>query len=550
MKRASKSAKIFFIQISFALFILSSISLLAEIPGSSLNKMPPMQQIYHPVSTTNAAAQQSFDRGLTYLFAFNHDIAYKEFQKAAQLDPNLAMAYWGMALALGQNINQDVTPENEIKCYNYAQQALKLSSGASPSEQAYINAVVTRYSNDPSADLIALRFKYREAMKKVAQEYDKDLDAACLYAESILDLDPWKYWTWDGKPKEGTPEAIEILDSVLRQNPDHIGANHYYIHVWEASPIPERALMSAVRLTTLFPESGHLLHMPCHIFVLVGDYETAIKTSKNAIAADRQYIQENGMSGEYPLMYLSHNIYVLTRSYMLSEDYENALKTAMELNKYIQPHFDEMAEVAALSIVPLEVYLYFHKWKELLEYKLPQTDKSGYAQAYWHFSRAVAFANLGDLESAQKEESLMQQAKQKITEAEIISKNPAMDVFKVAEVSLKATFASAKKQQSEHIDYLSKAIEAQDHLAYDEPPPWYIPIRSQLGKVLLQQERYSEAAKVFETALKQLQRNGRLLFGLTQALKGQNLLWNAYWTEREMTAALKIASQPLTLNEL
>jgi tetratricopeptide (TPR) repeat protein len=551
MKIASKAAKRFLFIFFFPVFAAANFSetISAEIPQAALNTMPPMRQIYHPVSTTNAAAQNSFDRGLTYIFAFNHDIAYKEFEKAAQLDPHLAMAYWGMALARGQNINKDVTPENEIKCYEFSQKALKLSSGASACEQAYIKALATRYTNDPSADLIPLRFKYRDAMKKVAAEYFEDLDAASLYAESILDLDPWRYWTWDGKPKEGTYEAIDVLESVLRRNPNHLGANHYIIHAWEGSPMPERALMSAYRLTTLLPESGHLLHMPCHIFTLVGDYDEAIKTDKNAIAADRQYIQQNGMSGDYPLHYLSHNIYVLARCYMLSEDYNNAIKTAFEFIQLLQPHLEKMPEMGSHVIVPLEIYLYFHRWKELLAYKLP-SNKSPYAQAYWHFSRAVAYANLGDLDSAKQEEALMQQARQHITDSEMIAQNPATRVFHIAELVLNAALASSQKHPSESIEYLTKAVEAQDRLDYDEPPAWYIPIRVQLGKALLQQERYPEAQDVFEAALKQLQRNGRLLFGLTLSLKGQSLDWNAFWTQREMTAALKHAPRPLTLDDL
>jgi tetratricopeptide (TPR) repeat protein len=550
MPTTSKIVKKALFKRFFALFAAINFptAIPAEIPQSALNEMLPMRQIYHPVSTTNWAAQNSFDKGLTYLFAFNHDVAFREFERASQLDPTLAMAYWGMALAIGQNINEDVTPENELKAYHFTQKALKLSFGASASEQAYIKALATRYTNDPSADLIPLRYNYRDAMKKVAAEYFEDLDAASLYAESILDLTPWKYWTLDGKPEKGTLEALEVISSVLRRNPDHIGANHFNIHAWEASPTPERALLSAYRLMTLLPESGHLLHMPCHIFVFVGNYEDAIKTSKNAIAADRQYIQQYGVEG-YPLHYLSHNLYVLARIYMLAEDYQNAINTAFELNQFVQPHVEHMQGHSTYGIVPLEIYLYFHRWKELLTYQLPNT-KSPYAQAYWHFSRAVAYAHLGDLDSAQKEEALMQQAKQNLTDDELIAQNPAPKVFYVAELVLKANLASAQKQQSAQIDYLTQAVEAQDKFEYDEPPSWYTPIRSQLGKALLQQERYQEATQVFETALKEYQRNGRLLFGLTLSLKGQGLSWNAFWTQREMTAALRRSLHPLTLDDL
>lgn len=520
----------------------------AEIPQSAFELTPSMNLIYHPVSTTNKEAQDHFDQGLTNIFAFNHELAFREFEKASKLDPNLAMAYWGMALALGQNINMDVTPENELRAYELSQKALKFISGAAENEQAYIKALVTRYSNDLSADLIALRYKYSEAMKRVHEKYSEDLDAATLYAESILDLDPWKYWTWDGKPKEGTVEAIDVLSSVLRRNPEHVGANHYNIHIWEGSLTPERALLSAQRLMALLPRAGHILHMPCHIFLLVGDYEKAIQTSLRAIAADKRYIEENEKDVyNNAHHYLSHNYYVLIRSYMLNEDYDNANRTAMEQYQYLRPYFETNSEVAPFSLIPLEIYLYFHRWKEILDFKFPKTQ-SPYAQAYWHFSRAMAYINLGDWESAQREKALMDQAKQFLTDNEFISGNPATKLFYLAELLLNASFSTAQNKHSEAFENLTKAVDAQDRLDYNEPPSWYFPIRLQLGKAFLIQKRYVDANKAFKIALKSLQRNGRLLTGLALSLKGQGLEWDAYWAHREAAAAL--GPHTLTLDDL
>jgi len=524
-------------------------ALIGVIPEETLKTMPPMNVIYHPVSTTNVEAQKHFNRGLTYIFAFNHDIAFHEFEAASKEDPNLAMAYWGMSLALGQNVNEDVTPENEIRSYNYIQQALKLSPNATANEQEYISALSKRYTNDPSADLISYRFKYRNAMKQVIEAYPKDLDAAAMYAESILDLDPWKWWSLDGKPLEGTNEAIEVLESILTQDPDHIGANHFYIHAWEESPTPERALMSAHRLQYLFPESGHLVHMSCHIFIPVGDYDAALKASVNAIAQDKDYIKKVGLSaGTYPLHYLSHNMYVLTRTYMLMEDYENAIRTALELVKFAGPHFEKMPHLASYANAPLEIYQYFHKWKELLEY--PLQSKVASVQAYWHFGRATAFASLGKMDSAQKEKDLMMLFQKQITSTEEIAKNPAKKVLELAANMLDATFARVQKNDSEYIKYLKKGVELQDRLYYDEPPSWYVSINQVLGFALLQQKQYAEAAVAFEKTLKSLQRNGRSLFGLALSLKGQGLETDAYWVEREAKAALKHASFPLQLSDL
>ncbi len=542
--------QIFFIKsLSIAISCLIASSLFADIPESALKLMPPMNEIYHPVSTTNVEAQKSFDRGLTYIFAFNHDIAFAAFENASKIDPNLSMAYWGMALALGQNINEDVSPENEIKCYNYIQKALQLSSNASRIEQDYISALSTRYTNDPAADLVPFRFRYRDAMKKLTENYPEDLDAAAMYAESILSLDPWRWWTTDGKAKDGTLEAIDVLDFVLMRNPEHIGANHYYVHAFEESPYPARALMSAHRLEYLLPESGHLLHMPCHIFILVGDYESALSTSKKAIAQDREYFQKVGMSaGNYPMHYLTHNLYVLSRVYMLMEDYQNAINTSFEITNFIEPHIESMPSMAYHLTAPLEIYLYFHKWHEILAYQL----KSNYppAKAFWHYSRAVAYANLQDLDSALKEKDLMMQAKNQITPEDEIAKNPAVNVINLAAILLDATLARAEKKYPESIDYLRQAVVAQDNLYYDEPPSYHNSARQLLGFSYLQQKQYKEAEVAFQQTLKHLQRNGRTLFGLSLSLKGQEQTMAAYWIEREMKAALKYAPAQLQLDDM
>lgn len=519
----------------------------AEIPESALEKMPPINEIYHPVSTQNPEAQKSFDKGLTYIYAFNHDFAYREFANAARLDPNLAMAYWGMALALGQNINEDVSSENEVKCYDNSRKALQLASNATPPEQAYIKALAVRYTNNPSANLIPLRFKYKDAMKKLADAYPEDLDASTLYAESILDLDPWKYWTFDGKPKAGTMDVIKVLASVLRRNPSHIGANHYNIHAWEASPTPEQALPSAYRLTTLLP-AGHLLHMPCHIFILTGNYEEAIQTNTKAIAEDKKYIQQYGMDGDYPLHYLSHNLNILARTYMLAEQYDDALKAALELNKFIEPYMQAMPHLSMHLISIMEINLYFHRYQELLAYTPKTTTPS--VLAYWHFSRALAYLKLGDLDSAQKEKILMQTSMQAITESEEIAKNPAKNALILAALVLNANFAQANKQESIYLNSLENAVDMEEKMNYDDPPAWYVSMRLQLGQALLEQKRYAEAENVFRKGLSHYQRNGRLLFGLYLSLKEQGRAWDAFYIQREMTAALKNAPWPLTLADL
>lgn len=515
--------------------------LLSIFPGLDLEVKPPMNRIYHPVSTTNPEAQAFFNKGLTYVYAYNHDLAYRSFVKAAELDPNLAMAYWGMAIALGQNVNVDVTRENEVKCYNFVQQALKLAPKASKNEQDYINALKVRYTDKPDANLVPLRFQYRNAMKKVVEAYPEDLDAATLYAESILMLNPWKWWTYDGKPKEGVLEAAKVLRSVLDRNPQHIGANHFYIHAYEESPFPERALASANRLESLFLQSGHLLHMPCHIFVLMGDYERALNTNKKAVAADLEYFKEYGTGGEYPEHYMSHNLSIMTHVYMLMEDYENAFKTAIELNQFIKPlmkeHFQHLHH---FTYLPLEVLLYFHKWKEVLAY-LPIMPESPLVNTYQRFSRALAQASLGNIKEAEKEKKLMLESKKNIPESEEIANNPPHKVFELAELVINAALSKARGNIKESIDYLYRAVDVQDKLDYDEPPAWYVSLRAELGAALLQEKEWDKAADVFKEGLTKLRRNGRLLYGLSRALKGQKREIDAYWVEREMKEALRFS---------
>jgi tetratricopeptide (TPR) repeat protein len=497
-------------------------------------------QIYHRVSTTNPLAQKHFDRGLLFIFSFNYNLASEEFEKAAELDPKLAMAYWGIALSLGPNININITSENMLKAYKASQRALELSSDASPNEQAYIKALTTRYTDDLKVNVTSLALKYREAMKKVAKEYFEDLDAITLYVESIMDLNPEGYWTVDGKPTENTHEILDNLAFVLKRNPDHLGANHYNIHAWEASSTPDRALISAYRLSNLFPDSDHILHMPCHIFLLVGDYKEAIEASKRSLARNREYVKQ-GKLFEYDAL---HYIQVMARSYMLYEDFDGAYKTALEYNRIIQTEKKDR-QMDATSILPLEILLFFHKWKEILQFDWKKSDNA-FAEAYWHFSRAMAYTHIGDLDAAQNEKKLMLQDQQQIIKDEEIARNTTKKVIAIGELVLNAALAKARGQIQDQNEYLQKAINLQDVLKYSEPPSWYFSIRSQLGKAMLEQERYAEAVDIFETALQKMPRNGRLLFGLTLGLKGLGLSWNASWTQKEMLKALHGVSLSLT----
>ena len=510
--------------------------------------LPGMGRHHHPISARVAEAQKFFDEGLTLLFAFNHEEAIRSFERAAALDPSAAMPCWGIALALGPNINMDVDPAGEKRAFEAARKALSMAAGAPENERAYIEALSKRYSGDPKADLKKLAVDYKNAMGDVMKRYPDDLDAATLYAESMMDLRPWQLWTPDGKPAEGTVEIVRVLESVLRRDPLHIGANHYYIHTVEASPTPERALPSAERLAGgLVPAAGHLVHMPAHIFLQTGDYEAAAKANERGAEVDRNYIRSTGATGVYPLMYYSHNLHFLAFARMAQGRFEEAKKAADQVAANVAPALKEMPMLEGFSPTPVFVLLRFHRWAEVL--KLPAPDpKLTISRTVWHYSRGVAFAASGDAKSAAAEQGAFGEARKRIPADAILSLNSAENVFKVADAVLAAGIAAAGGDSHAAIEHWKKAVEAQDALAYDEPPGWYYPVRESLGAALLKSGQAAEAEAVFRADLKRNPRNGRSLFGLLESLKAQKKTVNAQWVQSEFDSAWK--SSPLRLGDL
>src|SRR5258706_238068 len=298
--------------------------------------MTGLGSLHHPVSTAKPEAQRFFDQGLSLVFAFNHDEAVRSFKRAAELDPEMAMAWWGVALALGPNINQEVDLAHEEAAYDASQKALALAKDKPEVERAYIEALAKRYSLDPKSDLKKLAVTYKDAMAELRKKYPDDLDCATLYAESMMDLRPWQLWSADGKPAEGTEEIVAVLESVLRRNPNHAGAIHYYIHAVEASPHPERAPAYAPKLPRLMPIAGHLVHMPAHIYERVGDYQAAARSNSDAAAADEAYFKATGAQGFYA-MYYAHNLDFLAVANSMQGRYQDALDASIKLVDFARP---------------------------------------------------------------------------------------------------------------------------------------------------------------------------------------------------------------------
>jgi tetratricopeptide (TPR) repeat protein len=510
--------------------------------------MPGMGTHHHPVSTANTEAQKFFDQGLSFVFAFNHDEAIRSFKRAAELDPQLAMAHWGIALALGPNINLDVDAEREKAAFDATQQALSLAAKASENERAYIDALVKRYSNDPKADLKKLAVDYKNAMGEVVKQYPDDLDAATLYAESAMNLRPWKFWSADGKPAEGTEEIVATLESVLRRNPNHIGAIHYYIHAVEASQNPERALAYAPKLPTLIPAAGHLVHMPAHIYARTGDYEAAALSNKDAARADETYMKARGAGGLYPAMYYSHNLHFLAVADCMSGRFADARLAAQQLEAHLAPHLKAMPMLESFMTVSPLVLVRFNRWDDIE--KLPAPDKSMVGTtAVWHFARGMAFNAKGRGKDAAAElDALIATEKLVPTEA-MFSLNRASLVLQIAQTVLQARLAE-RSDRKQAIALLRSAVELEDSMAYDEPQAWFLPVREALGAALLRSGDHAGAEQVFRADLEKNRRNGRSLFGLMEALKAQQKNQEAMLVKQQFDAAWKNADSMLTLDLL
>ncbi|MEO7652550.1 MAG: hypothetical protein ABIZ80_18970 [Bryobacteraceae bacterium] len=508
--------------------------------------LPGMGTHHHPIATKIPLAQKFFDQGFTLIFAFNHDEAVRSFQRSAELDPSAAMPHWGIALALGPNINLDVDPEREKAAFDAVVKALSLAASAPEHERAYIQALAKRYSGDPKADLKKLAVDYKNAMAELVRRYPDDLDLAVLYAESMMDLRPWQLWTPDGKPAEGTEEIVSVLESVIRRDPRHVGANHYYIHAVEASQTPERALPSAARMADLVPGAGHLVHMPGHIYLRTGDFEAAAKTNERAAQADRDYIRRTGATGVYPLMYYTHNLHFIAVARAEEGRFEESKRAADQLYANIKPALKEMPMIEGFAPIPIFMLMRFHKWDQILKLVAPDATSTVTAAA-WHFGRASALAATGKPREAEAAAQEFEAARAKVAAEAMMGNNSALNIFKVASASLHARLAGDGKTA---IERWRKAVEAQDSLAYDEPPGWYYPVRESLGAEMLRDGDAAGAEKIFREALAANPRNGRLLFGLWQSLQAQKKATDAAYVQREFEAAWKNAPIKLTLDQL
>jgi tetratricopeptide (TPR) repeat protein len=508
--------------------------------------------LHHPVSTEIPQAQQFFDQGLRFIYAFNHDEAARSFQHAAELDPKLAMAYWGIAEAVGPNYNDPADPGRYKHAHDAVQKAVDLSDAASTSDRAYIQALAKRFPADPKSDLKNAAEDYRDAMRQVVTEFPDDLDAATLFAEAGMNLHPWGLWHVDGSPEAGTDEIVSTLESVIKRDPNHLGAVHYYIHAVEASPTPERALAGANKLAELAPAAGHIVHMPAHVYIRTGDYEAAVKTNEQAASVDRAYIKATGAQGIYPMMYYSHNLHFIAMCAAMNGNYAESRKNADLLVENVGPHVKDMPPLEGFMTIPVAVEIRFHHWNEIL--KMPQPDPAmKTATVFWHFGRGLALAGTGRMVEADAEYKIVSEA-EAATPPDVIFQMPinnkAKDIMKIAKDVLGAKIALANQDHSGTVAMLQDAVAIQDTLKYGEPPDWFFPVRESLGAALLMSGDAAGAEKAFRDDLERNLRNPRSLWGLHQSLIKQKRDYDAGFIQKEFEASWKGGKQALTLDDL
>ncbi len=513
--------------------------------------MPGLSKLHHPVSTKNVEAQKFFNQGLALIYAFNHEEARRSFEQAARLDPKLAMAHWGIALAVGPNYNESqIDPSRLLAADRALEKASELAAGATEKERAYIEALTRRFHI--MTDLKKSAIDYKDAMAALHKRYPDEVDAAVLYADSMMNLIPWQLWSKDGKPAEGTVEIVAVLEAALKRDPNHIGANHLYIHAVEASKDPGRALDSANKLGKLAPNAGHLVHMPSHIYIRTGDYEAAAKANETAAEVDRAYIKAAGAAGArgiYPAMYYSHNLHFQVESYNRLGEYAQAKRAATQLENNVRGHLKEMPMLEGFLPSAIFVDLRFNRWDAILNLPAPAAE-TPITGTLWHYARGVAFAAKGKISEAEAERQLFAKMSKTISGETPFGLNTAASIFKIAESVLDARIAAAKGDRRAAVEHWRRAVAAQDGLNYDEPPGWYYPVRESLGAALLLAGEAAEAEKVFRKDLEENPRNGRSLFGLAESLKKQGKTQAAREAQQEFERAWKIADTKLKTEDL
>jgi tetratricopeptide (TPR) repeat protein len=483
----------------------------------------------HPIATRNPEAQKFFNQGMVLLYGFNRYEATRSFQKAAELDPSAIMPKWGLSATFAPHINMDLDQDVDLKkgC-EAAQQAAKLDGPQV--EKDYANAAAAMCGGEEA---------HRKALRELHARYPDDTDAASLYAESLMVPVRWKWWQ-NGKPAGEMAECIRVIERVLKRDPDHPGANHFYVHAIEMSPNPEYALPSAQRLMGgIAPGAGHLVHMAGHIYMRVGDYEVVASSNERAVQVDEEYFHSSNVHGGY-MGYYAHNLHFLVAARMMQGRFDDAYRAANKMTDAAKP-FVEIAPGLIDPFIPTPwfVLLRFHKWDAMLSASQIENPKLPVTRAIWHFGRSLAYYGKGDAGRAETERMAFEKLRSAVPADAAWINNKAADVL-----SLASEVLLARKSPADAVSHWRRAIEIQDALMYDEPPPFYYPIRESLGAALLKSGDAKGAEQVFRDDLERTPRNGRSLAGLEKSLEAQGRTADAQWVKAEFQRAWKRAEIP------
>ena len=499
----------------------------------------------HRITTTSEEAQRYFDQGLRLTYGFNHDEAVRSFERAAALDPDCAMCHWGIAYALGPNINLPMDAKLEPRAFEAIGRAVRLKPPTTAGEQALIDAMAARYGEPAGASRADRDLAYANAMRDVARRFPDDADAQVLFADAMLNLRPWNQWTRDGQPQPGTLELVGVLEGTIKRQPAHAGACHFYIHAVEASETPERALPCAERLPKLMPGAGHVVHMPAHVYLRVGQYEQAARANIAAVEADKRYFAAHSAApGIYPIFYAPHNLHFLWSTYMLSGQREKALNAARALAGRVA--LSDARANASLEgfLTPAVLTLVrFGQWDAVLAEPAPPVELR-FATGMWHYARGVAFAARKDGASAEAELAKVRAVAGEVKDDLIIILNPAPALLKLAAEALAGQIAARQGRFDDAVAHFRTAATMEDALTYDEPPPWYHSARNMLGETLLAAGRPAEAASAFREDLRYLRETGWSLSGLERALRAGGEAQEAADVARRVKAAWKYADVP------
>ncbi len=499
------------------------------------------------VPSKSRLVQTLFNQGMVMAYGFNHAEAARTFREAIKIDTACAMCYWGLSYVLGPNINASMDPAVVVEAKLASEKATALKDGLPELERLLIEAMEVRYPATAVDDRSQLDQDYAAKMTLAYEKYPMHADVAALTAEALMDLHPWDYWEADGSPKPWTMEIITLLEKQMKKHPAHPGGNHLYIHAVEASARPDRGLEAAKRLETLVPSSGHLVHMPSHIYLRTGKYHDGVRVNKLAVKADSSYVAACRTTGMYPLLLYPHNYHFLAACAALEGNASEAINAAVKVAANVKSSLDKDPAHATLqhySMIPLYSMTKFGQWDHILNWPKPA---EGYPLVVWNYATGMAQLGKGNSTAAREHLQALEKAVEDTTllQMRIWEVNSAMELAQIAANILAGEIAMSGGSHDEAVSFFAKAVAIEDNLTYQEPPDWFFSTRHHLAQALLDARRFEAAEEVLREDLVKLPDNGWALNGLVLSLEGQGKTDEAAHAKERFTAAWKYADVAL-----